>query len=72
MYEHNRSTCTGPQGRIGGKTEMKKEDLIHLHVEGTDVYLDNKLLHHIKEIKIESAVVTGTAELSIKMEVKYP
>ena len=51
---------------------MKKEDLIHLHIEGTDVYLDNKLLHHIKEIKIESAVVTGTAELSIKMEVKYP
>lgn len=51
---------------------MKKEDLIHLHTEGTDIYLDDKLLHHIKEIKIESAVVTGTAELSIKMKVKYP
>ena len=55
---------------------MNKEELIHLHAEetpeGTDIYLDDKLLHHIKEIKIESAVVTGTAELSIKMEVKYP
>lgn len=55
---------------------MNKEDLIHLHAEetpeGTDIYLDDKLLHHIKEIKIESAVVTGTAELSIRMEVKYP
>lgn len=56
--------------------ETKKDGLIHLHTEetpeGTDIYLDNKLLHHIKEIKIESAVITGTAELSIKMEVKYP
>lgn len=52
------------------------EELLHLHTEetseGTDVYLDDKLLHHIKEIKIESEVVTGTAELSIKMKVKYP
>lgn len=55
---------------------MKKEDLIYLHTketpEGINVYLDDKLLHHIKEIKIESTVVAGTAELSIKMEVKYP
>lgn len=55
---------------------MKKGDLIHLHTEetpeGADAYLDDKLLHHIKEIKIGSAVVIGTAELSIKMEAKYP
>ena len=53
-----------------------EEDFIHLHTEktskGTNVYLDDKLIHHIKEIKIESEVVTGTAELSIKMKVKYP
>lgn len=36
---------------------MDKENLIHLHT---------------KEIKIESSVISGTAELSIKMKVKYP
>lgn len=55
---------------------MDKENLIHLHTkettEGTDVYLDDKLLHHVKEIRIESSVISGTAELSIKMKVKYP
>lgn len=51
-----------------------QEELLYLHTketsEGTDVYLDDKLLHHIEDIKIESGVVTGTAELSIKMKVK--
>ena len=59
--------------RKGGERKMH-EELLHLHTEetseGTDVYLDDKLLHHIEEIKIESGVVTGTAELSIKMKVK--
>ena len=55
---------------------MDKENLIHLHTketpEGTDIYLDDKLLHHVKEIRIESSVISGTAEISIKMKVKYP
>lgn len=54
---------------------MKKE-LIHLHTkttaEGTEVYLDDKHIHHIEKIEIKSSVTDGTAELLIKMKVKYP
>lgn len=54
----------------------EKAELIHLHTkespEGPEVYLDDKKLHHIENIKIKSSVVSGTAELLIKMKVKYP
>ena len=55
---------------------MLKDDLIHLRTKetekGAEIYLDDKLLHHIKDIELKSSVVTGTAELLIRMKVKYP
>lgn len=55
---------------------MEKAELIHLHTkespEGSEVYLDDKKFHHIENIEIKSSVVSGTAELLIKMKVKYP
>lgn len=55
---------------------MGKEELIHLQTKegkhGTEIYLDDKKLHHIGKIEIKSSVVSGTAELLIKMKVRYP
>ena len=55
---------------------MLKDELIYLQTKetenGAEIYLDDKLIHHIKDIEIKSSVVTGTAELLIKMKVKYP
>lgn len=55
---------------------MRKEELIHLRTKeseyGTEIYLDDKKLHHIEKIEIKSSVVSGTAELLIKMKVRYP
>lgn len=55
---------------------MLKDELIHLQTKetenGAEIYLDDKLIHHIKDIEIKSSVVTGTAELLIRMKVKYP
>ena len=60
----------------GGELRMLKDELIHLQTKetenGAEIYLDDKLIHHIKDIEIKSSVVTGTAELLIKMKVKYP
>lgn len=54
----------------------EKAELIHLHTkessEGPEVYLDDKMLHHIENMEIKSSVITGTAELLMKMKVKYP
>lgn len=57
---------------------MKKEktDLLYLRIVeeevGYSLYLDDKKLHHIEKYNIESSTVPGTAELSMKMLVKYP
>jgi hypothetical protein len=60
----------------GGELKMLKDELIHLQTKetenGAEIYLDDKLIHHIKDIEIKSSVVTGTAELLIRMKVKYP
>ena len=52
------------------------DDLIHLTIKedgsGWDIYLDDKKLHHVESYCIESSTLPGTAELSIKMLVKYP
>ncbi len=56
--------------------EEEKKELIHLHTkktpEGTEVYLDDKLLHHVEKLEVRSSVTDGTAELLIRMKVKYP
>lgn len=60
----------------GGELKMLKDELIHLQTKetenGAEIYLDDKLIHHIKDIEIKSSVITGTAELLIRMKVKYP
>lgn len=62
--------------RIYKVRKMRKEELIHLRTKeseyGTEIYLDDKKLHHIEKIEIKSSVVSGTAELLIKMKVRYP
>ena len=54
---------------------MEKE-LIHLHKKKTpeviEVCLDDKYLHHIEKLEVRSSVTDGTAELLIRMKVKYP
>lgn len=56
--------------------EEEKKELIHLHTkktpEGTEVYLDDKLLHHVEKLEVRSSVTDGTAELLIRMKAKYP
>lgn len=60
----------------GSELKMLKDELIHLQTKetenGAEIYLDDKLIHHIKDIEIKSSVITGTAELLIRMKVKYP
>lgn len=36
------------------------------------IYLDETVLHHIEEYKIESSTIKGKAELSLKMLVEFP
>lgn len=55
--------------------KITKEDLMHLKVEDKEdsVTLNGIALRHVKEYKIESpALLPGTAELSIKIWVRYP
>jgi hypothetical protein len=55
--------------------KITKEDLMHLEVENKEssVILNGMPLKYVKEYKIESpALLPGTAELSIKIWVKYP
>ena len=55
---------------------MGADDLIHLSIRedgsGWAIYLDDKKLHHVENYCIESSTLPGTAELSIKLLVKYP
>lgn len=39
---------------------------------GYEIWLDEKKLHHVEQYKIESSPSKKTAELSIKLLVKYP
>lgn len=39
---------------------------------GYEIWLDDKKLHHVESYKIESSPYGKTAELSIKMSVRYP
>ena len=55
--------------------EIKK--LMNLRVKpsesgGYEIWLDESELHHVESYKIESLPSGKTAELSIKMLVKYP
>lgn len=55
---------------------MGADDLIHLSIReegsGWNLYLDDKQIHHVENYRIESSTLPGTAELSIKLLVKYP
>lgn len=80
--EFNRIEVTAKKADSGGTSRSQQEEraekaeLIHLHTkespEGPEVYLDDKKLHHIESIEIKSSVISGTAELLMKMKVKYP
>lgn len=55
---------------------MGAEDLMHLTIKedgvGWTLCLDDKELHHVESYRIESSTLPRTAELSIKVLVKYP
>lgn len=38
----------------------------------SQIFLDGKEIHHVREYKIESSAYVGKAELTIKMLVQFP
>lgn len=55
--------------------KVKKEDLMHLKIEDKEdhVTLNGIALRYVKEYRVEGpALLPGTAELSLKIWVRYP
>lgn len=59
----------GGEGEMAGPMKLKVKETAS---GGYEIWLDEKKLHHVESYKIESSPSGKTAELSIKLLVKYP
>lgn len=59
----------GGERDMAGPMKLKVEETA---LGGYGIWLDEKKLHHVKSYKIESSPSGKTAELSLKILVKYP